>query len=223
MQNQIYVVGFSQQFSSIAALKTGRLLRLADYYLCSPLALNSFLHQIGLPPTSQWRARSLEISPPKEICSFHYPFLAVSSWVVLVLPVLLFQCVCLPLYWPHTMCPQGTAASHPPTTCHPLTHCPTLSAPGHSPLIPQSRVSYKEVCGPSTYYSQTACLKCRFMGPWIQPSRILRPTFITSKYPSEFLCVHAHTHTRTRNIKTIFFFFFFYQTIHSYPETCHTP
>lgn len=137
MQNQTYVVGFSQQFSSIAALKTGRLLRLADYYLCSPLALNSFLHQIGLPPTSQWRARSLEISP-KEICSFHYSFLAVSSWVVLVLPVLLFQCVCLPLYWPHTMCPQGTGGLAPTNNLpspHSLPHliC-TWPLPTHSSI-----------------------------------------------------------------------------------------
>ena len=117
----------------MAALKASHFLRLPDYYLCFPQGGNSFLQQICLPPTSQWRPRSLDILnlTSKGDLLLHHSSLAVCalsllpSSVILVLPVLLFQRICLCIGhllcahtapWPRTCRQPATPSSWPHLT-----------------------------------------------------------------------------------------------------------
>lgn len=87
MQTQISVVGFPQlsfffkscskctlHFLAVGQVFKTLSIELPDYYLFSAQALNSFLYQISLPPTSPWRSKTPDTSPPKETGCFHCSF-----------------------------------------------------------------------------------------------------------------------------------------------------
>lgn len=182
-------------------------LRLPDYYLCSLKVHNDYLHQIGSPPTSQWRSRSLIvfISPPKETCPFHCGFPVVSA----ILPFTCSSSTCSPssasvsLYWPPTLCPHCTLTSHPQTAYHSLAHCPISLHLfiSHSFLNPGFHKG-----GPWTTYILFNWLLAKSADSctsWIRPPGILEPAFM-------------HTYTLKSTL------IFFLTELYALVETCHS-